>query len=92
MELLDKTLGQFLEQWAELSPDRDFMVYADRNLRFSYAEFNKRVDNLAKGLLHIGVKPGDNIGIFANNVPDWLTFMFATAKIGGSSCHCKYQL
>ena len=82
MELLDKTLGQFLEHWATESPDRDFMVYPDRNLRFSYAEFNKRVDNLSKGLLHIGMKRGDKLGIFANNVPDWLTFMFASAKIG----------
>ena len=82
MELIDKTLGQFLEQWAEESPQRDFMVYPDRNLRFSYEEFNRRVDNLAKGLLHIGLKSGDKLGIFANNVPDWLTFMFATAKIG----------
>lgn len=82
MELIDKTLGQFLEHWATESPDRDFMVYPDRNLRFSYAEFNKRVDNLSKGLLHIGMKRGDKLGIFANNVPDWLTFMFASAKIG----------
>jgi len=82
MELLDKTLGQFLEKWAAESPDRDFMVYPDRNLRFSYAEFNKRVDNLSKGLLRIGIKPDEKLGIFANNVPDWLTFMFAAAKIG----------
>ena len=82
MELLDKTLGQFLEKWATEIPDREFMIYPDRELRFTYDQFNKRVDNLAKGLLQIGVKPGDNVGIFANNVPDWLTFMFATAKIG----------
>jgi fatty-acyl-CoA synthase len=82
MELLDITLGQFLEKWAVETPEKEFMVYADRDLRFTYAQFNKRVDNLAKGLLHIGLKPGDKLGIFANNVPDWLTFMFATAKIG----------
>jgi fatty-acyl-CoA synthase len=44
--------------------------------------FNERVDNLAKALLHIGMRPSEKLGIFANNVPDWLTFMFATAKIG----------
>jgi fatty-acyl-CoA synthase len=82
MELIEKTFGQFLEQWATETPDKDFMVYPDRDLRFSYRIFNERVDNLAKSLLHIGLKPGDKLGIFANNVPDWLTFMFATAKIG----------
>ncbi len=82
MELVDKTLGQFLEHWAEESPDRDFMAYPDRNLKFSYAEFNQRVDCMAKALLEIGLVPGDKLGIWANNVPDWLTFMFASAKIG----------
>ncbi|HNW53804.1 MAG TPA: AMP-binding protein, partial [Bacteroidales bacterium] len=82
MELIEKTFGQFIEQWAAETPDKEFIIYADRNLRFTYAQFNQRVDNLAKALLHIGMKPGDKLGIFANNVPDWLTFMFACAKIG----------
>jgi len=82
MELIEKTFGQFLEQWASESPERDFIVYPDRNLRFSYADFNQRVDYLAKALLQLGMRPDDKLGIFANNVPDWLTFMFATAKIG----------
>ncbi|MDO8930320.1 MAG: AMP-binding protein [Bacteroidota bacterium] len=82
MQLLDYTLGELLEKYAIEAPDREFMVYADRNLRFTYSQFNDRVDQLAKGLLYIGVSPEDKVGIWANNVPDWLTFMFATAKIG----------
>jgi fatty-acyl-CoA synthase len=82
MELLEYTLGGLLEKWASESPDHEFMVYPDRNLRFSYSQFNLRVNQLAKGLMSIGVKPGDKVGIWANNVPDWSTFMYATAKIG----------
>jgi fatty-acyl-CoA synthase len=82
MELLEYTLGGMLEKWAFESPDHEFMVYPDRNLRFTYASFNQRVNQLAKGLMSIGVKPGDKVGIWANNVPDWSTFMYATAKIG----------
>jgi len=82
MQFLDYTLGEMLEKWAFETPDHEFMVYPDRNLRFTYSQFNQRVDALAKGLLYIGVKPGDKVGIWAKNVPDWLTFMFATAKIG----------
>lgn len=82
MELLNYTLGGMLEKWARETPDTDFMVYPDRGLRFSYAEFNERANDLAKGLIEIGVKKGDKVGIWANNVPDWLTFMFATAKMG----------
>lgn len=82
MQLLDFTLGELLEKYAIEVPDREFMVYPDRNLRFTYSQFNDRVDQLAKGLLYIGVGKEDKVGIWANNVPDWLTFMFATAKIG----------
>nr|WP_321354208.1 AMP-binding protein [uncultured Draconibacterium sp.] len=82
MQLLDYTLGNILEKWAFETPDKDFIVYPDRNLRFSYKQFNERVDRLAKGLLFIGIKPGDKVGVWAKNVPDWTTLMFATAKIG----------
>lgn len=82
MQLLDYTLGEILEKWAIETPDQEFIVYPDRNLRFTYRSFNDRVDRLAKGLLYIGLQSGDKVGIWAKNVPDWLTFMFATAKIG----------
>ncbi len=82
MELIEKTLGSYIEKWAYETPDHDFVVFADRGLRFSYSEFNKRVDKLAKGLLYIGVGKGDHLGIWATNVPDWLTYTFAAAKIG----------
>ncbi len=82
MQLIDYTLGEILEKWALEIPDHDFIVYPDRNLRFTYSEFNDRVDRLAKGMLYIGIQPGQKVGIWAKNVPDWLTFMFATAKIG----------
>src|SRR6056297_1222245 len=82
MQLLDYTLGEILEKWAYETPDKEFIVYPDRDLRFTYKQFNDRVDALAKGLLYIGIRPGDKVGIWAKNVPDWTTVMFATAKIG----------
>ena len=82
MQLTEKTIGQWLEYWAETTPDKEYLVYSDRDLRFTWKQFNERVDNMAKGLLAIGVKPGEHIGIWATNVPDWLTFLYAGAKIG----------
>ena len=82
MKLQDRTLGQWLEHWAATTPDKEYLVYSDRNLRFTWKEFNERVDNMAKGMLSIGVKKGTHVGIWATNVPDWLTFLFAGAKIG----------
>ncbi|MDR3142563.1 MAG: AMP-binding protein [Tannerellaceae bacterium] len=82
MELQERTLGQWVEYWAEKTPDKEYIVYSDRDLRFTWAVFNERVDRMAKGLLSIGVKKDTHVGIWATNVPDWLTFLFAGAKIG----------
>jgi len=82
MEYITDTLGQVLEAQVAHHPDREFIVYADRGLRFTYREFDRRVNCLAKGLLTIGLTKGDHLGIWATNVPDWLTLLFATAKIG----------
>ncbi|MEG1896874.1 MAG: AMP-binding protein [Mucinivorans sp.] len=80
--MTERTLHDWLEYWAEEQPEHDFMVFPDRNLRLSYAEFNLRADRFAKGLLHIGVRHGDKVGVWAKNIPDWLTLMFACSKIG----------
>jgi fatty-acyl-CoA synthase len=82
MEYITDTLGQVLEQQVARHPDKEFMIYPDRDLRFTYADFDRRVNNLAKGLLAIGLTKGDHLGIWATNVPDWLTIFFAAAKIG----------
>lgn len=77
------TLSAVLEDQVRRNPDHEFMVYPDRDLRFTYRQFNDRVNRLAKGLLAIDIGKGDHVGIWARNVPDWLTFLFATARIGG---------
>lgn len=82
MQLFDRTLGDWLEYWAAETPDNEYIVYSDRDLRFTWLAFNQRVDNMAKGLLAIGVTKGAHVGIWAQNVPDWLTFLYASAKIG----------
>ncbi|NOQ51295.1 MAG: AMP-binding protein [Desulfuromonadaceae bacterium] len=78
----DKTIGAFFEDQVQRLPDHEFIVYPDRDLRFTFSQFDQRVNQLAKGLLAIGIGKGDHVGIWATNVPDWTTFMFATAKIG----------
>lgn len=82
MLFTEDTIGDLFEKEVENHPDRDFIIYPDRDLRFTYKYFDERVNMFAKGLLSMGIKKGDHVGIWARNVPDWLTFMFATAKIG----------
>ncbi len=82
MQLFDRTLGDWLEHWAEVTPDKEYIVYSDRNLRYTWKEFDQRVNHVAKGLIAIGVTRGSHVGIWAQNVPDWLTYLYACAKIG----------
>ncbi|MDR0443596.1 MAG: AMP-binding protein [Treponema sp.] len=82
MDFIEKTLGEVLREKTLAHPDHDFLVYSDRSLRFTYADFDKRVDDFAKGLLSMGIKKGDHVGIWATNVPDWNTVLFACARIG----------
>ena len=78
----EKTIGEFFDGLVATQPDWPFIMYPDRNLCWSYRDFYERTDDLAKGLLAVGIGRGDHVGVWARNVPEWLTFMFATAKIG----------
>lgn len=81
-EFLNCTVGGLLDEVAQKYPERDALVYSDRDLKYSYRELNARVDKLAKGMLALGIGKGDHVGIWATNVPDWLTVFYATARIG----------
>ena len=84
-KLSENTIGQWLEYWAQNDPDRDFVVYSDRNLHWTFNDVNERVDQMAKGMMNIGAGKGTHIGILANNVPDWITVLLACSKIGAVS-------
>ncbi len=79
---LDMTIGALLDEMAQRYPDNDALVYPELGLRYSYREFNEVCRKVAKGLLKMGVKKGENISIWAYNVPEWVILQFASAKIG----------
>ncbi|MCD4656476.1 MAG: AMP-binding protein, partial [Planctomycetes bacterium] len=80
--LIEKTLGQILDDSAAKFPKNDAIVYVDRGIRYSYEEFKQKVEQLAKGLIKLGIKKGDKIAVWAYNVPEWLLLQFATGKMG----------
>jgi len=79
---LTYTVGTLLDDMARRYPDNEALVYPERGLRYSYKQFNDTCRQIAKGLLRIGIKKGDNIAIWAYNVPEWVLLQFASAKIG----------
>lgn len=80
--LRDLTLGQLLNETASKYPDQDAVVYVDRDYRLTWQQFDELTDELAKGLMALGIQKGEKVGVWATNVPFWVALMFATAKMG----------
>jgi fatty-acyl-CoA synthase len=80
--LQEKTLGALLDETIARFPDKDAVIHFDQNLRQTWTQFGQSVDDLARGLMAIGVQKGEKVAIWATNVPHWITLMFATARIG----------
>ncbi|MDX2042744.1 MAG: AMP-binding protein [Acidobacteriota bacterium] len=78
----DVTVGALLTQLAKSLPDNEALVYADRNLRLTFAELEAEARLIARGLMASGVERGERVALWATNVPEWVVLQFALAKIG----------
>ena len=59
---IDLTVGALLDDMAERFPGNDALVYPERNLRYSYRQFNDVCRQVAKGLLAMGIRKGQPDG------------------------------
>jgi fatty-acyl-CoA synthase len=73
---LGETTGEAARKWGS----REALVFGDK--RWTWTEFEADVIAAAKGLIALGVKPGEKVALWMNNKPEWLFLMYATAKIG----------
>ena len=80
--LLYETIGACLERIASTYPQQPALVVRHQNIRWTYADYQQRIDALASGLLAMGVNPSDRVGIWSPNRVEWCLTQFATAKIG----------
>jgi fatty-acyl-CoA synthase len=76
------TVGGLLDLVAERRPDHEALVYADRNLRYTYTEFKAVVEDCARSLMALGIEKGDHVAVWGQNVPEWVILQFATGKAG----------
>jgi fatty-acyl-CoA synthase len=84
--LLNITIGESLEQQAEIRPDKEALVYSypeiGLNLRLNFRQYRDEVDRLSKGLMALGIAKGDHVAVWAPNVPEWIFLQLALARIG----------
>ncbi|KAG1954724.1 medium-chain acyl-CoA ligase ACSF2, mitochondrial isoform X1 [Pimephales promelas] len=80
--LLSSTVDQCLRATVERYPDREALVFVQDGIRKTFAQFYQDVEQTAAGLLAVGLKRGDRLGIWGPNIYEWILMQFATAKAG----------
>src|SRR5882762_10327941 len=80
--LLDETIGANLRRTVALFADRQALVDAPSGRSWTYAQFQDDVDAIASALVQLGIEPGDRVGIWSPNTPEWTLLQYATAQIG----------
>jgi fatty-acyl-CoA synthase len=80
--LLGETIGEHFSCAAARWPRREALVVRHQNIRWTYEALKQRVDELAAGLLALGLAPGARIGIWAPNCAEWVLTQFASARAG----------
>jgi fatty-acyl-CoA synthase len=76
------TIGAHFDRIAERFGDRDALIVRHQQIRWTYRQLKERVDAFAAGLLALGLKRGDRIGVWSPNNAEWVITQFATAKAG----------
>ncbi len=85
-EIRQITLGALLSEQAKRFGDRPAIIFDEPgiNVSWTYAELNRRVDQLGKGLMALGVENGDRIAVLSPNRPEWLLLEYSLARIGAT--------
>ena len=76
-----RTLSQVLRDTTEKFPQRN-AILDPSGITLTYEGLDKKVDQLARGMLELGIAKGDKVGLWMPNIPEWVVVYFAIARIG----------
>lgn len=82
ISLLGQTIPEYFLSIVEQYPHQEAVVSLPQQRRLTYQAFSESIDELARGLLGLGFKHGDRIGVWSTNNIEWLLIQMATARIG----------
>lgn len=80
--LLRETIGQNLARVAGEFPDGDALISRHQDIKWTYREFDERVNSVARSLVGAGLSKGDRVGIWSPNNAQWVLLQYATARVG----------
>jgi len=82
MELSSKTTHQVLLDTAARVPDHDALIVRHQSLRLSWSALAGQVERTARGLVGLGLAPGDRVGVWATNCAEWIYLQLGCARAG----------
>src|SRR5580658_5101381 len=82
MELDTRTTHQVLAATAERYPDREALVVAHQRVHLTWRELANEVERTARGLIGLGLAPGDRVGVWATNCAEWIYLQLGCARAG----------
>ena len=65
--LLGETIGQCLDRISAKFPDGDALISCHQGIRHTYRELHREVELVARGIISLGVKRGDRVGVWSPN-------------------------
>ncbi|MBI1847947.1 MAG: AMP-binding protein, partial [Candidatus Rokubacteria bacterium] len=86
-----RSLGEMLDDAAERHPERAAIVFHEA--RVTYRQLREQVDAFSRGLLALGLGPGDHVVVWMPNRVEWAVANLAVAKIGAVTvtCNSRYK-
>ncbi|GAB4544493.1 MAG: AMP-binding protein [Phycisphaerales bacterium] len=80
--LVGMTIDEYFKGVVETFPDNEAIVSIPQGRRLTYRALDAGVQEVAKGLLALGVAPGDRVGVWATDHIEWVLLQMATARVG----------
>ncbi|KAM8946133.1 medium-chain acyl-CoA ligase ACSF2, mitochondrial isoform 2-T2 [Pelodytes ibericus] len=80
--LTSRTVQQCLAETSHRLPDQEALVFLDKNIRKTFSQLSKDAETLAAGLLALGLKKGDRLGMWGPNSYEWVLMQYASAQAG----------
>jgi putative long chain acyl-CoA synthase len=77
------SLGMLVEERRRRAPEGVFFLYEDR--AYTAKDFNERIDNVVRGLIEIGVRQGEHVGVLMGPRPSAVALMIAISRLGAVS-------
>ena len=75
-------IGDALREAAACWPNVEALVSVEQGVRLTWSELDTAVDNFAVGLISMGLRSGDRMGLWAVNSAEWVIVQLATARAG----------